>query len=99
MDNPEDDMVVNEQQAREVEQVGRQRSRRLCSAILQSDSAHTVRCIAEADESGLCPVHRHGVAPLRPQPRASRDLNADVLPWADQDVAIFDAQQPMRKPR
>lgn len=64
-----------------------------------------LRCAAEADESGFCPVHRNARPQLvpRPTPRPKRDLNADVLPWDEHDRVVFSEQsrrsvkKPMRR--
>lgn len=69
----------------------------LCSAILRVDSGTACYCIAEADASGRCPVHRERVAPscsplTSARSRPTRHADADVLPWANEDVALFAAQ-------
>ena len=64
----------------------------------RSDPGYAVlRCLAEADESGLCPVHRHEIALDPRRPRLKRDLDADLLPWTEQDEAIFSSQPTKKK--
>lgn len=41
------------------------------------------RCVAEADDTGFCPVHRKEQAEAVRPPREKRDLDADVLPWGE----------------
>ena len=64
---------------------------RLCEAVLRSEQRTEVRCMAEADDSGFCPVHRRPPAkPVVPTPRAQRrDLTRDVLPWSAHDEHVF----------
>jgi hypothetical protein len=59
-----------------------------------------LRCLAEADESGFCPVHapsRQETVPLAPPARAAPDLDVDVLPWNKDDCAIFTRQPAARR--
>ena len=49
----------------------------MCRHVLRLENATAVRCIAEADESGLCPVHRGSTPPPASTPRPKRDLNAE----------------------
>lgn len=66
-----------------------------CNYVLRIDGSATIRCMAEADETGLCPVHRLLQTAVGGQiksqlPQPSLSLDADVLPWSDEDRAIFD---------
>jgi hypothetical protein len=76
------------------------------SLVSGSGGGHgELRCVAEADESGYCPVHRNPRPRLvpSPTPRPKRDLNADVLPWDEHDRVVFSEQsrrsvkKPMRR--
>jgi len=93
-----DDTAVNEDQPKEAGQV--EQATPTCRHIIRQGRflhgypGHGVqRCLSEADESGLCPVHRQEIAPpARPTRRARRNRDGDVLPWTEQDMATFGMQ-------
>jgi hypothetical protein len=69
----------------------------LCRAVLRVEGGGAViRCLAEADASGVCPVHRaptvsvvtRRVLPPAPSP------HEDLLPWSDDVRAMFTACAP-----
>jgi hypothetical protein len=66
-----------------------------CKEIIHYCGVHAVYCVAEADASGFCPVHRlnHRDA-VDPPPRPKRVLDADVLPWSSRDERAFDQLRP-----
>ena len=67
-------MVVEEPQRSEAGQVGQRTlaCRHVMKEGVIAGGYGVLRCLADADESGLCPVHRHEIALPRPSPHTRR---------------------------
>ena len=69
-------------------------SLRVCAAVVRYEGSASIYCAAQADETGFCAVHRQSAqTPVKPRPsRSSRSSDSDVLPWSDDDRAVFAAR-------
>jgi len=72
-----------------------------CGFVLKqcSVTGFQLYCVAEADESGFCPMHRGGVrvSASKQSVNGDRDHDRDLLPWSEDDRQCFAAAEMNRR--